>query len=105
MFFDADSNYLWQLALGALLVGIFTRTSGAAYVLLFLLLAQLGAYLLAYIISPAPLGELVFVTLKRLLLHALPAAVFITAFSLAKILPENAERATPQPKIADEEIV
>jgi len=99
MFFDPDGNYLWHLAVGTLVLGWFTRPSGAAYVLLFLLLAQLAAYLLAYVISPAPLGELVFVTLKRLLLHALPAAVFIVAFNLAKILPEATGNETPQPNL------
>jgi 4-amino-4-deoxy-L-arabinose transferase-like glycosyltransferase len=96
-FFDPDSNYFWQLALGALLLGLCTRPSAAAYVLLFLLLAQLAAYLLAYVITPMPLEDLVFVTMKRLLLHALPATIFIFAFSLSKILP-NPE--TPPPPAA-----
>ena len=87
MFADPDSNYLWQLALGAFLLGLFTRPSAAAWVLLFLVLGHLAAYLLAYIITPLPLDDLVFVTLKRLLLHALPAAIFIFAFSFSKILP------------------
>ncbi len=94
MFLDPDSNYFWQLALGALVIGLCTRASAAAYVLLLLLLAQLAAYLLAYVITPLPLDDLVFVTLKRLLLHALPVAVFIFAFSFSKILP-SAE--TPPP--------
>jgi len=87
MFHDPDSNYIWQLALGALLLGLCTRASAAAWVLFFLLLAQLAAYLLAYLITPMPLGDLVFVTMKRLLLHALPAAVLIFAYSISKILP------------------
>jgi hypothetical protein len=99
MFNDPDSNFVWPLALGALCVGLVTRPSAAALVLLFLLLAQLAAYLLAYTISPLPLEDLVFVTLKRLLLHALPAGIFIIAFSFSKFLPPAEARPTETAKI------
>jgi len=90
MFRQPDSNFVWQLAAGALVIGLCTRPSPAALIMLFLLLAHLSVYLLAYTITPLPLDYLVFVTWKRLLLHTFPAGVFILMFSLSKIVPNPA---------------
>jgi hypothetical protein len=83
---------LWLLTGVAFLTGLFKRAGLAPLILLSLLLGLGLADGLAYLISPLPINELILVTLDRLLLQAFPAAILLTASSLAPVFPAEVVR-------------
>lgn len=60
--------------------------AGRLLILHALMAAQLSAYVLVYVISPAPVDWHVTTSADRLLLHLIPLAVFITAVNLTDVV-------------------